>query len=169
MGLYHFVCVFLLSMGVSSTLLSWNPTREQRDGVFEEAFRFNAGMTTHGECLFVHLPVTPISAHSVAIHIVFPSTIRCHINYHHCVTMMGFQPISCDSALIPHIFRYSVSLCNYSNTLQSMSIAKKQCAPPHLITLYYQTDRFPSSFHSRGRHDFSPRRMGSCASAPSRV
>ena len=137
--------------------------------MFEEAFRFNAGMTTHGECLFVHLPVTPISAHSVAIHIVFLSTIRCHINYHHCVTMMGFQPISCDSALIPHIFRYSVSLCNYSNTLQSMSIAKKQCAPPHLITLYYQTDRFPSSFHSRGRHDFSPRRMGSCASAPSRV
>ena len=137
--------------------------------MLEEAFRFNAGMTTHGECLFVHLPVTPISAHSVAIHIVFPFTIRYPINYHHCVTMMGFQPISCDSALIPHIFRCSVSLCNYSNTLQSMSIAKKQCVPPHFITLYYQTDRFPSSFHSRGRHDFSPRRMGSCASAPSRV
>ena len=137
--------------------------------MFEEAFRFNAGMTTHRECLFVHLPLTPISAHSVAIRIVFPSTIRCHINYHHCVTMMDFQPISCDSMLITHILRCSVSICNYFNTLQSMSVAKKQCAPPHFITLYYQTDRFPSSFHSRGRHDFSPRRMGSCASAPSRV
>ena len=44
--------------------------------MFEEAFRFNAGMTTHGECLFVHLLVTPISAHSVAIHIVFPLFLK---------------------------------------------------------------------------------------------
>lgn len=117
MGLYHSVCVFLLSAGVSSTLLSCNPTREQGDDVCKEVSRLYADITTHRECLLVHLFVTPISAHSVAIRMAFYSTIQFHAHSNDCATMMGFQPIH----VIPLSFHTPYDILSFCATLPALS------------------------------------------------